>query len=152
MTTAQPSLFESARLQMTDSIDLTIASLNPNASVAYAATNTTGSVVGGLKYATVGAPVAGLGDLTSVHPIGVVYNTTVDSGLRLPVGQYVNGLAKLFGGGPVSLAAPSGILKVQCASCHDVHNWTGATGVSSGYFLRDTMNGSQLCLDCHINK
>lgn len=35
--------------------------------------------------------------------------------------------------------------KVQCASCHDVHN----TFTDSSKLLRVSMNGSKLCLTCH---
>ena len=72
-------------------------------------------------------------DMTTVHPIGVAYNAT--------------DVANFF-------AAPktAGMLfnnKVQCASCHDVHNWQGPAGTTSGLFLRVTTDGSALCLQCH---
>jgi len=62
-------------------------------------------------------------DLRDDHPIGVVH--TVASGYKAPTN------AKLFN------------TRVECASCHDVHNNTFSP------FLRMSNSGSALCLDCH---
>ena len=35
--------------------------------------------------------------------------------------------------------------KLQCATCHQVHDPTNT------YFLRDSLTGSAICLDCHLN-
>lgn len=74
----------------------------------------------------------GVTALTNDHPINFTYDAalvTADGGLVAP--GSITG-AKLFGG------------KVQCASCHDVHDST------NGVFLRASMAGSSLCLKCHI--
>jgi predicted CXXCH cytochrome family protein len=65
-------------------------------------------------------------DLSLNHPISITYNTT-DTGLVNP--------------------APTGYLsdsKVQCSSCHDVHNTLDIPKL-----LRKSNAGSALCLDCH---
>lgn len=102
------------------------------------------SVVGGktygtLKTHTVGAPtldangnVTAQGDLSTVHPIGVKYEGEAAELWATPKAG-----VKLFNG------------MVQCASCHDAHNYKGAAGTSTGAFLRLTTDGSTLCLACH---
>lgn len=73
--------------------------------------------------------------LTNDHPINFTYDAalvTADGGLHAP-GSLTN--ARLFNG------------KVQCASCHDPH--TSDTSGGKGAFLRASMNGSALCLECH---
>lgn len=71
-------------------------------------------------------------DLTTVHPIAVTYDNVKQPALwAAPKAP-----AEIFQG------------KVQCASCHDVHNWS-PDGGTTGLFLRDTTVGSKLCLDCH---
>lgn len=73
--------------------------------------------------------------LSNDHPINFTYDTalvTADGGLHDP-STLTN--ARLFNG------------KVQCASCHDPH--TSDTTGGKGAFLRASMNGSALCLECH---
>lgn len=69
-------------------------------------------------------------DLSNDHPVMVAYGASTDfndsAGLSL---------AKVFSG------------NVECASCHNVHEQSPAAG--TGYFLRASNAGSQLCLDCH---
>ena len=65
-------------------------------------------------------------DLRQDHPVSITYNTS-DTSLVDP--------------------APTGYLsagKVQCSSCHDVHNTA-----SIAKLLRKSNAGSDLCLDCH---
>ena len=62
-------------------------------------------------------------DLRDDHPIGVAY--TVSSSYKSPTN------AKLYNS------------RVECASCHDVHDYTNDP------FLRMSNSGSALCLDCH---
>jgi predicted CXXCH cytochrome family protein len=72
--------------------------------------------------------------LSNDHPVNFTYaDSTAADGTMLTAatGQTV-GTAKLFTG------------KVQCASCHDVHDSTNVP------FLRNTMSGSGLCLQCHV--
>lgn len=79
-------------------------------------------------------------DLRNDHPVSFTYDpalattdgslhnpATTDSGLGLQIDDDM-----LFSG------------KMQCASCHDVHNSTGLAGL-----LVKTNDGSDLCLTCH---
>lgn len=81
-------------------------------------------------------------DLSNDHPIGITYTTTDGGGLNDP------------------LTAPSGIpgggtinddllfsTKVECASCHDVHD--GANQGASGNLLVKSNTNSDLCTTCH---
>lgn len=78
-------------------------------------------------------------DLTNDHPISITYRDDLDTGLNPPAG--LTGV-KLFGpGGNVTGN------KVECGSCHDAHNY-GVTG-STAPFLRASMTGSAMCLQCH---
>lgn len=79
-------------------------------------------------------------DLQGDHPISFVYDvalSTADGGLHNPTSQ-ASGLGGtidedlLFNG------------KLQCASCHDVHNGTGVAKL----LVRDNI-ASALCLTCH---
>jgi predicted CXXCH cytochrome family protein len=63
-------------------------------------------------------------DLTNDHPIGVVFPTTGSSYKSTHTTPLYNG-------------------KVECASCHAVHDNTNPP------FLRMANGGSALCLDCH---
>jgi predicted CXXCH cytochrome family protein len=103
----------------------------------------TSSVVNGKTYGTLTKHTIGAqtkdangntvnGDLSTVHPIGVDY-----TGVNAELWASPKPGVKLFNN------------KVQCASCHDAHNWNGADGSSTGTFLRMTTNGSALCLACH---
>lgn len=74
--------------------------------------------------------------LTNDHPISITYNAalaTADGGLATPASatEVVAGIP-LFGA------------KVECASCHDVHD------NAAGSFLRVANTGSALCLKCHV--
>ncbi len=72
-------------------------------------------------------------DLTNDHPVNFDYSTALfsaDGGLVDPTNAAVSPL--LFGG------------KVQCSSCHDVHDPTHAP------FLVMDNSGSTLCLTCHV--
>lgn len=75
-------------------------------------------------------------DLSKSHPVSITYRNDLDSGLK-PTdagGKSVGGLP-LFGN-----TAP---YKVQCGSCHSVHDNTNPP------FLRVNNTGSALCLKCH---
>jgi hypothetical protein len=79
-------------------------------------------------------------DLTNDHPISITYQQNLDATLKDPT-TFAAGTVRLF---------PSNIngSKVQCASCHDVHNY-GVAGTTAP-FLRVTMVGSALCTSCHL--
>ncbi len=90
-------------------------------------------------------PARNLGtDLSDDHPISFTYDTalaTADGELFDPATQ------------TVSTASETGTIndvllingKVECASCHDVHN----KDTADGDFLRITRTGSAICLSCH---
>ena len=70
--------------------------------------------------------------LTNDHPVNFTYDTTlVNADTKLTAVASLTEV-KLFTG------------KVQCASCHDVHDSTNVP------FLRASMSGSSLCLKCHV--
>lgn len=73
-------------------------------------------------------------DLSNDHPISIVYDSAADPELFPTTNAYTGSTTigdHLFGG------------KVECASCHDVHDDT------NGYFLLKPNTGSALCLTCH---
>jgi len=95
-------------------------------------TNTVTDYVGG--YADLGD------DLSNDHPVSFTYNlSSADTELH-PEGDGSAGTVGelLFG--------PNGSGRVECSSCHDVHN-NGPVG--AGHLLRITNAGSALCLRCH---
>lgn len=90
-------------------------------------------------------------DLSNDHPVSFVYNdalATADGGLRKP------SLDKISGGGSLNgKLIKDGMLigdKLECGSCHDVHNNKGDAGTTSENLLLINNAGSALCLTCHI--
>lgn len=88
-------------------------------------------------------------DLSNDHPISITYDSTlatVDAGLFDPATTEVTiGEGMHTKTGSISdVMLPGG--KVQCASCHDVHN---QFAVQNTKLLRVTNAGSGLCLTCH---
>src|SRR5512133_1910810 len=79
-------------------------------------------------------------DLTNDHPISITYQQNLDATLKDPT-TFAAGTVRLF----PSNANGS---KVQCASCHDVHNY-GVAGTTAP-FLRVSMASSALCTACHL--
>ncbi|MES9971000.1 MAG: cytochrome c3 family protein [Candidatus Thiodiazotropha sp.] len=89
-------------------------------------------------------------DLRSQHPISITYEPTLDLGLNpvdtpVTIGGYTVGTTTFptRDGDIATLLVPDG--KVQCSSCHDVHN----TFVATTNLLRLPMTDSTLCLTCH---
>jgi predicted CXXCH cytochrome family protein len=81
-----------------------------------------------------GSPLIG-SDLSNDHPVSFTYDATLataDGGLVTPAS-----------GTQVVAGIPLFNSKVECASCHQVHN----NGL--GNFLRVSNAGSALCLKCH---
>jgi predicted CXXCH cytochrome family protein len=90
-----------------------------------------GSVTTGTTFVT-GSALVGI-DLSNDHPVSFTYDAalvTADGGLKAATD--VNVAPLLFGG------------KVECASCHDVHNSAGIAKL-----LRVSNASSALCLTCH---
>lgn len=103
--------------------------------------NTGGSTIGGGK---------NLGtDLTDDHPISMTFDSalaTADGSLFDPSTQTAT-----IGTGTQSKTGTLAVVmlsagKVQCTSCHDVHNTTTISGTK---LLKITDAGSALCLACH---
>ncbi|RME41455.1 MAG: hypothetical protein D6788_01205 [Planctomycetota bacterium] len=79
-------------------------------------------------------------DLSNDHPIGIEYPTSQPSEFNDP-----STFAPGIGGGPgVKLVTINGVDRVECTSCHNVHN----NGL--GHFLRVPLEESYICLQCHI--
>lgn len=76
-------------------------------------------------------------DLSNDHPINVAYDLV---GMQ-PISSLTANGVELF---PTTVVGST----VECASCHDVHNWGGA-GITGAPFLRVNNTGSALCLTCH---
>ena len=93
---------------------------------------TPGSAMTG--YALVGTVTSNDLDLGNDHPIGMLYDVALvsaDGGLDT-VANVTGTALELFAG------------KVECATCHDVHDDTNAA------FLRVTDTDSQICTTCHL--
>ena len=83
-------------------------------------------------------------DLRGTHPISIVYDNTADPGLADPAA------VDMGNSGKIEDVLQDG--KVQCSSCHDVHDSLGEA-VPGTHLLRVTTKApdpSGLCLTCHI--
>ena len=77
-------------------------------------------------------------DLSNDHPISFTFDTalqTADGALADP--SSLPSTLRLFNG------------KVQCATCHDVHQTRGAAATPGNKLLVIPLANSQLCLTCH---
>jgi len=114
------------------------------------ATGTAGVMTG-----TEAVGAASQGSLANDHPIGFVYNTTLataDGALYDPATRTVTvgaGGTRSQTGTVAALMLFNG--RLECASCHDVHNtFTAANGTGVGSpLLRVSKAGSTICLTCH---
>ena len=100
-----------------------------------AGTSITMTAGGGVSALGIMSGINALGkDLSNDHPVSITYNETLDTGLK--TATTLVGV-RLF---------PSNVTgsKVQCASCHNVHDNTNAP------FLRVSNAASALCTSCHI--
>lgn len=92
-------------------------------------------------------------NLTDDHPISILYDlalSSMDRDLYNPDVQMViigEGGDKTRTGTITELMTPDG--KVQCSSCHDVHNNFVGPGINDQPLLRVSKAGSKLCLTCH---
>lgn len=92
-------------------------------------------------------------DLTNDHPISILYDTALsvaDPGLYDPAVATVTigaGGDKTLTGTVAALMLPNG--KVQCSSCHDVHNNFVGITVDDQPLLKVSKAGSAICLTCH---
>ena len=102
-----------------------------------------GGVTGGSNYISSGNRIGGAsgGDMSNEHPISFDYTTalaTLDGGLHDPATTNVAAL-----GGTISNTMLFAN-KMECASCHDVHNKYNVASL-----LKLSNTNSQLCLTCH---
>ena len=95
-----------------------------------------GGVSPGTGRLSSGAALVGT-DLSNDHPVSITYQDNLDTGLQ-PAATLTG--VRLY---PENVTGA----KVQCSSCHDVHNY-GSSGTTAP-FLRATMVGSFLCRSCH---
>lgn len=100
-----------------------------------------------------GTKAIGLDGLSNDHPLSFVYEdarTNGDLGIRDSAELVTIGSAKTKSG-PLSEVMLDGNGKLQCNSCHDVHNnYSVYSGEAAGNrLLKVTLLGSQLCLTCH---
>jgi len=112
-----------------------------------------GGNVGTITMGTIPQAVGRGGDLTDDHPISILYDAalaTTDPGLFDPTTTTVTigaGGDKVRTGTVTALMLPEN--KVQCSSCHDVHNNFVGPGTNDQPLLKVTKAGSALCLTCH---
>ena len=85
-------------------------------------------------------------DLSNDHPIGITYDPVADVGLKA-----VSTAATIGSGGQVKTGTIDTMLlyagKVECSSCHDVHN-TYTAGTAPLVKIDNAV--SALCTTCHI--
>ncbi len=92
-------------------------------------------------------------DLTDDHPISILYDAALsvtDPGLHDPTATTViigEGGDKTRTGTVSALLLPAD--KVQCSSCHDVHNNFVGPGTNDQPLLKVSKAGSKICLTCH---
>lgn len=83
-------------------------------------------------------------DCHSARDVGLYTDVTPGYGSH-PVGVVLDTIGVRFGESP-TLAAHND--KVQCSTCHGVHDISGGTLTTDGYLLK-MPNDNNLCLDCH---
>lgn len=76
-------------------------------------------------------------DISNDHPVNFTYQSSIDN---LDTGLHPAASVTAF-------LDSAGM--VQCSSCHDPHD-QGATKDPNVDFMNDTLEGSALCLNCHI--
>lgn len=99
-----------------------------------------GGVTNGTTYITGDANLGT--DLSNDHPVSFTYNTA----LATADGELYDPATALSGLGGTIAADMLFADKMQCASCHDVHNTVSAGNPS---LLLITSEASALCLTCH---
>ena len=102
-----------------------------------------GGTITGSHYISTESRIGGTtgGDLSKEHPISFLYTdalATADGGLRAPTTTN-SGLGSTIANDMLFAN------KLECASCHDVHNKYNVP-----HLLKMSNNNSQLCLTCHM--
>jgi predicted CXXCH cytochrome family protein len=101
-----------------------------------------GAVTTGTNYIPAASKIGGTtgSDMSKEHPISFTYNdalATLDGGLYTPSSK-TSGLGSTIANDMLFAN------KMECASCHDVHNKFNQT-----HLLKMSNTNSQLCLSCH---
>lgn len=101
-----------------------------------------GTITTGTNYIPAGSKIGGAtgGDMSKEHPISFQYTdalATVDGGLRAPTTTN-SGLGSSIANDMLFAN------RMECASCHDVHN-----KYNVAHLLKMSNTNSQLCLTCH---
>ncbi len=99
----------------------------------------------GTEFITGGALIGT--NLTDDHPVSITYDAALfaaDGGLVDPATTVTIGAGAQTRTGPISTVMLRGN-KVECSSCHDVHN----TFTAGNHLLVRTNASSALCLTCH---
>jgi len=109
------------------------------------ATVVIGDINPGFQIPGAGVPRIGADmNLTGTHPLSIVYDEIADSGL--------NPKTNAMGSGTIQdvLEPTAAGFKVQCSSCHDVHDGVGEA-IPGTHLLRvsNATPASGLCLTCH---
>jgi hypothetical protein len=89
--------------------------------------------------------IGGHANLTGTHPLSIVYDDVADPGLH-PISNAMGGSGTIE-----DVLEPTSVgPKVQCSSCHDVHDSVGEA-VPDTHLLRvsNKVPASGLCLTCH---
>jgi predicted CXXCH cytochrome family protein len=98
------------------------------------------SGMSGSTYIDPGYQVGGSGTLAGEHPVSFTY----DDDLAITDGNLHTPSATPSGLGNTIAVDMLFDHKVECTSCHDVHDSAGMPGM-----LRKTADGSILCMTCH---
>ncbi len=112
---------------------------------------TGGDMIGDTDLATgsrnIGETSGGNGNLKNDHPISFVYTEdSTDAGMHPSSRSVTIGSGTRTNDGTIASEMLSGG-KVQCTSCHDVHN--NFVNAENYRLLKVSMQGSALCLTCH---
>lgn len=81
------------------------------------------------------------------HPVSVSYPNPVNASDYNGTTTGAGVVTTTYNAAPSSVriyADASGDRGIECGSCHDPHDTTNV------FFLRDSLNGSALCLNCHL--
>jgi hypothetical protein len=110
-----------------------------------------GGTTGARMIGSVGDPKANVGtSLADDHPIGFTYDATLSASngsLALPTDVVTIGT-----GGQTKVGSIDSTMlfahKMECSSCHDVHN-TFTVGLKGSGMVKISTAGSAICLACH---
>jgi hypothetical protein len=92
-------------------------------------------------------------DLSNDHPIGFVYDAALvakDPTKLKPTSTTVTIGASSTKSGTIATMLLDGGTKMECSSCHDVHNKFTVATLSGRGLVKVSTGGSALCVTCHI--